>query len=343
MLTNTCIGIGTFGNLEFTKLAVQSVEDTTNKLVDFFLVVGKPEDEKTIEWLKSKNIPHSIHSSNRGFPASVNDIYDYAWGNKAAYDRYLKLPFNGGNCNLFVENGSKFTNYSYEDFCSLTWLNNQFKYDNLIIMGNDVLAYPYAIDNLIHVAETTDYDWVCPREVSVFTLLKAHPELKELFAGRELRITPEDLQKRPWEAFDEYKNDPSYCDIRFSQTHNMCLYKKSVFDKVGYIDVNFYPAYFEDNDLVKRALLTDLKSCTLNHTFYFHFWSRTINQETGGSNSKFFSLNSNFYIKKWGGPFLKETYSVPFNGESNFFNLGGIKIDSREREQEVINYWKETK
>jgi GT2 family glycosyltransferase len=210
-------------------------------------------------------------------------------------------------------------------------------------MGNDVLAYPYAIDNLIHVAETTDYDWVCPREVSVFTLLKAHPELKELFAGRELRITPEDLQKRPWEAFDEYKNDPSYCDIRFSQTHNMCLYKKSVFDKVGYIDVNFYPAYFEDNDLVKRALLTDLKSCTLNHTFYFHFWSRTINQETGGSNSKFFSLNSNFYIKKWGGPFLKETYSVPFNGESNFFNLGGIKIDSREREQEVINYWKETK
>ncbi len=297
---STLIGIVTFGNLSFTKLAVRSLRETiTRHPYDIFCVVGKPGDTETREWLEEEEIPHVVHDWNYGFPYSVNDIYDYAW----------------------KEND----------------------YANLVIMGNDVIAYPYAIDSLIHIADTTDYEWVCSKQYDVRGLTKDFPQTQRYFRGTNLIF--ENFDTRPWEAFKNYNEDTIIDSTTgLSDVHNLALFKRSIFDKVGYIDVNFYPAYYEDNDYVRRAIRADVKSCTAGNSFYFHFWSRTIHQETGGSTGRYFNLNRNFYITKWGGDFGEERYEVPFDGRTYELALG-LTLESvfclkdRSQEKEIVRVW----
>lgn len=99
-------------------------------------------------------------------------------------------------------------------------------------------------------------------------------------------------------------------------------------NKVGYTDVAFYPAYFVDNDYARRMVNAGVKACCLASARFFHFWSRTIHQESGGSNSGYFQNNSMYYRVKWGGNFGEETL-LPNN-----------LIDTRENEDTIIEYWK---
>jgi hypothetical protein len=103
--------------------------------------------------------------------------------------------------------------------------------------------------------------------------------------------------------------------------------------------------YYEDNDYVRRAIGADIQSCTVLNSYYFHFWSRTIHQGSGGSNSLYFNLNRNFYIIKWGGDFGQEKYDIPFNGKT--YKLGpGIEVPStvnlqdRSLEKDIVHMWR---
>ncbi len=297
------VGIVTYGNLEFTKMAVRSVWETVNSPFDLFLVVGKPGDKKTPAWLDSQGIQYTAHDANYGFPFSVNDIYDYAW----------------------VDND----------------------YRNLVIMGNDVIAYPYAIDSLIHVADTTDNVWVCAREYDVKTLCKEYPEAGKYFnIGSNYNFTKFD--ERPWEIAIEksewIKPEIETDDSGLSDVHNLALFTREVFEKIGYIDVNFYPAYYEDNDYVRRAVNAGVtNSCRVLNSIYFHFWSRTLHQGTGGSNPSYFHENRTFYMRKWGGDFGYELFDEPFNGEPYYLGdsilLPEFGIHSREDEYDIIDFW----
>ena len=232
--------------------------------------------------------------------------------------------------------------YSVNDIYDYAWKEND--YANLVIIGNDVVAYPHAIDSLIEVAETTDYDWVCSRQYDVKSLMKDYPQTKVYFRGTNLVF--ENFDSRPWEVFKGY-NDKVVVDkgSGLSDVHNLALFKKTIFDKVGYIDVNFYPAYYEDNDYVRRAIRAGVKSCTVTNSFYFHFWSRTIHQETGGSTNRYFSLNRNFYIIKWGGDFGQETYEIPFDNKT-YTLAPGLELEpvlylkDRTQEKDIARAWK---
>lgn len=278
----TLLGIVTFGNLEFTKLTVKSILETTKAPLDVFIVVGKPGDNETAEWVKAENIAHIIHDKNYGFPKSVNDIYDYAW----------------------VHND----------------------YDYLILAGNDIVAYPYAIDSLVNFATETDYEVISALQYDVRSLILEFPETQKNFEGPNCIIR--NFDDKPWEKFTGYSSVYSVGDMRLYDIQNLCLYKKSIFDKVGYTDVNFYPAYFIDNDYARRISLSTAKYCTLGNARFFHFWSRTKLQGSGGSTDHQFVNNQMYYSAKWGGVVGQET-RVP-----------NLKIDSRERELESIEFWR---
>lgn len=302
-MSKTLIGIVTFGNFRFTLEAIRSAVQTVKNDFEIFVVVGKPGDTQTLNFCKDNGIPHKVHTENLGFPASLNDIYDYGW---------------------------KENNFDY-----------------IVTMGNDVIAYPKAIDLLIITADEEDYDWVCSKEYDVRALVREHPELKSHFKGAALHATEQTFQSKPWEVFNGYDRHPyAILGPGMSDTHNLSLYSKSVFDAIGYIDVNFYPAYYEDNDYCRRGInAAKIKSCTVNNSFYFHFWSRTIHQEEGGSNHGFFRENRLFYLVKWGGDFGNEQWEVPFNGRhypltDDILLEPTINIQSREQEKDIINYWR---
>jgi GT2 family glycosyltransferase len=284
---NTLLGISTYGGIEFTKLAVKAALENTSRKLDLFIVVGKYDDEATIRYAEENNIPHVIHTSNWGFPKSVNDIYEYGW---VMHD-----------------------------------------YDNVIIMGNDVLPYPNAIDSLIDVAETTDYELICASEYDVRALCSEFPHVRKFFRGDNYIF--EQFDQEPWKEYPRYDEPLSIADPSIANVQNLCLYKRSVFEKIGYTDVNFYPAYYIDNDYARRAVNAQIKSCTLRNAVYFHFWSRTIKQGSGGSTNRQFDNNKSYYISKWGGDFGQETSLIPFNGQ------GSLGIHDRSHEQDTIKYW----
>jgi GT2 family glycosyltransferase len=78
-MSRTLIGISTFGNLPFTRLAVQSIRETAKKDVSVLIVVGKPDDLETREFADKHADLVIHHDRNYGFPASCNDVFDEAW------------------------------------------------------------------------------------------------------------------------------------------------------------------------------------------------------------------------------------------------------------------------
>jgi len=296
---HTMIGMVTYGNTSFTKMALESIFETTKQITnrDIVIIVGLPGDGETMGLASHYGIPHFTHSTNQGFPASLNDIYDYCWGER--------------------------------------------KTDNLIIVGNDVMAYPYAIDSLIEVAEDTDFEWVCSREYSVKAFIRDYPRSAKYFQGSKLLYRA--FNEKPWLLAKPYGETIVISKGGLSDVHNLALFKRSVFDKIGYIDVNFYPAYFEDNDYARRGANAEILSCTVLNSVYFHFWSRTIHQGKGSSDKQF-KRNSDFYKLKWGGSFGSETYSLPFNGHE--YSLAGVKmqpslnIQTRVGEDALIKHWR---
>lgn len=312
----TLIGIVTFGNLPFTQLTIDSIRERTTRPVDLFIVVGKPGDEETIRFLEARGIPFVFHGENQGFPASLNDIYDYAWGRPEPYD-------------------------------------------NLVIAGNDVVPYPGAIDALIEVAEGSDWEWVCSSQFDVKSLCEHYPNARQYFEGDTYvfnrwgkSLTQVDYWPavRPWDwhadkvppARPEGIQPDCIKDVR-----NLCLFKRSVFDKIGYADANFWPGgYFEDNDYCTRARKAGIRACGVAHSAYFHFWSRTIHQGSGSTTSRHFQNNARYYGMKWGGSFDHEAYDRPFEGHG--WNLGpedivlpgSLKISNRKDERRIIEYWR---
>src|SRR5688572_27959552 len=78
-MSRTLIGISTFGNLDFTRLAVRSIRETAKKDVSVLVVVGKPDDTETRDFAHEHADMVIQHDRNWGFPASCNDVLDAAW------------------------------------------------------------------------------------------------------------------------------------------------------------------------------------------------------------------------------------------------------------------------
>lgn len=326
------IGITSFGpgNLPFTKLAVHALRETIkgdcrrdNNMdgncdrhpngcpqVHIGVIIGMPGDIETMEWCKEQRFADSR----------------FHW---------LDHKTNRG----FAA--------SINDFYDRAFLPPRGDFDNLIIMGSDVIPYPGAVDALIECADTTDYEWICSSQYDTKSLCRDYVEARQFFTGD--RYLYSDFSARPWDlhlpsvlALKPSIVGNSMCDVR-----NLCLFKRSVFDKIGYADVNFWPsAYFEDNCYCRRAVLAGVKGCALPHSAYFHFWSRVMHQEASrkATHDRYFQANERYYHAKWGGPVGGEKFTVPFNGKALEIAPGviapsGIKIGSRLHEDAMIEMW----
>lgn len=284
-MSTTLIGISTFGNIEFTKLAVRSVRETATEDVKILIVVGKSDDYETLEYAQRCADFVIVHERNMGFPASCNDVFDAAW---------------------------KHGNFDY-----------------VILMGNDVIAYPGCIDGLIKMADTGKWDQVCGTQYDVQSLLRDHPQTSAYFTGPNYVFT--DFDSRPWEIHEpnlEYREEPG----ALKDIQNMTLYTKGAFDKLGYFDVNFWPnGYYSDNCYARRGVNAGVKGVGAPHCEFFHAWSRTIHQGPPRANNVYFDRNKAYYIAKYGGDFGNET------------NIPPQCIASRDKESEIINHWSNLK
>lgn len=308
-MSKTLIGIVSYGGISFLELALRSIQETTDK-VDVMVVIAKPGDSEMMDFLwkrKGTALHYAVqHDYNKGFPASVNDL--------------LETAFVKG---IYTVNDASQT------------------YDNLIIMGNDVVALPGSIDAMIKTAEETDYEMVCGSEFNSRFLVDNYPEARPFFEGENLIFT--DFSARPWELHKERRagiEPHARKDIR-----NFTLFKRSAFEKVGYADAGFVPnGYFEDLDYCLRCDKLGVSACGLLDAPFFHFWSRTIHQNANRDHGRFYRNNAWLYHEKWGGGWQQEKYDLPYHGDPYELEPGLIiqpelKIRSREQEAAIIEHF----
>lgn len=219
-------------------------------------------------------------------------------------------------------------------------------YDNLIIMGNDVVPMPGTIEAMIHCADSTDYEMVCGSEFNARFLVDHYPEARKFFHGDNLIFT--DWGARPWLLHKDSQvgvEPDTRKDIR-----NLTLFKRSSFEKVGYDDVNFWPnGYFADNDYGRRCDLLGVSACGLKEAAFFHFQSRTIHQSVQRDHGGYFNRNREYYRHKWHGtpgeekldwPFGGGVYRLPSPEDNQHIEVpNGMKISTREHEAACIDYW----
>lgn len=174
----------------------------------------------------------------------------------------------------------------------------QNKSDYILIINNDILFHPKAIDNLVLFAQD-------------------RPEYL-LWTGCEwpdMRT----LSQATWDnSFDQHP-------------HFSCfMITTRTVDTVGYFDENLQGAYFEDNDYHTRLLLSGHKAAKTTTARFYHYGSRTANidDRLRAINKANYQKNRKYLEKKWGLDFhgqgfhppeaiLKKVYSHPFNKPQN--------------------------
>lgn len=202
--------------------------------------------------------------------------------------------------------------YAYNDAMDYALTDN----DSLLLWcGNDIVLRPNSIDWMVKAITETDYEMFCGNEILNKEILEVNPDAYKQFSYKF--------------GFDE----PQYTELKYGaggMNHSCLIRKKSVLDKVGYYDVNYYPAYFEDNDYARRCDLLGIKYGTVESALFYHFWSRSINE--GGLrqlNNARFEKNRAYYVMKWGGLPRQDVYDKPFG-------TAPVKISNRYYEKELL-------
>lgn len=210
----------------------------------------------------------------------------------------------------------------------------------IIWMGNDVALYPEALYTLLEAAAyAPDFDYIGGNEVTVSQFVSKYPQWAHKFDGERLL----DFDFEPWlihqadlpplphrPSVDEVESVPGF--------HNFGLMRRSYFDKVGYADVGFFPAYYSDIDIVRRGQLAGLRFGASKDARYFHFHGRTAAEVHGQeTHRRYFALNEGYYKAKWGGLLGQETHAVPFAGQPT-----NTHPQKRDEEEKVIEWWRWT-
>lgn len=215
-------------------------------------------------------------------------------------------------------------------------------YDNLIIMGNDVIPMDGAVEAMVKCADESEFEMVCGSEFNSRFLYDNYPEARKFFHGENLIFN--DFEACPWLLHKDRQSgiEPhARKDIR-----NFTLFKRAAFEKAGYADVGFWSnGYYEDLDACRRLDRTNVSACGLKDAPFFHLWSRTIHQGENRDHGKLFRQNEHLYREKWGGLWNAETYELPYHGDPYELAPGiilqpDLKISTRDQEDAIINFWR---
>lgn len=161
------------------------------------------------------------------------------------------------------------------------------------------------------------YNMGCSASWNYF--LKTYPDDICLIVNDDLEFYPDTLEKII-NTYNQKKEDKDiglfFPDHGAHSIFSCFIVSKSCVERVGYFDEEFYPAYYEDNDYVRRFDMQKMKVCSAENCGYIHHKSSTISAYTAEqhrNHSQTFNKNADYYARKWGGPPHHETFMTPFN------------------------------
>lgn len=144
-----------------------------------------------------------------------------------------------------------------------------------------------------------------------------------LTSGNTVLVVNDDVTLNPT-AFESVEAHKSDAHIVVAAGFEAFCMTAAVRELVGRFDSTFFPAYYEDNDYVRRAKLKGIGVKHLGHEIVSaHVGSATIK---GG-----FPVNSHashlYYQRKWGGSPGRETRGFPVHLDDEYHRLLGTPTD----------------
>lgn len=168
--------------------------------------------------------------------------------------------------------------------------------DYVIICNDDILFSPDTIDAMIEQYE------------------KLHD------SDNVVMVTPNNIKLEladPYDILNHVRPDDPFT---YSEHPNFScfLIAPDFFELLGTFDHNFNPAWYEDNDMHRRAMLLGYKLIMTTAAPQVHFGG--VSTSMLPDNQRSSGASEAYYIKKWGGipyshplPAIKEHYPTPYN------------------------------
>ncbi len=151
-------------------------------------------------------------------------------------------------------------------------------------------------------ADGCDYALLCNDDIlfspdCIDALVRVHQDLNE--KENVVMVTPNNIMMEvpTPEAILEYQL-PEGTPVTWSEHPNFScfLVARDYFEKVGFFDENFVPAWYEDNDSHYRSILLGYKEICTNAAPMIHYGgvatSKMVNPNSADSHA--------YYIRKWG-------------------------------------------
>jgi len=138
-----------------------------------------------------------------------------------------------------------------------------------------------------------------------------------LIAGSDIKFMPGSLALLD----DVYEKNPDAAMV-FGDGYNVFLMTPQAVERIGYLDENFYPAYYEDCDHWRRGVLSGVKLVGVPGFKHVHGeegdphgGSSTVRSdpELRRKNGITTQNNHSYYVRKWGGSPASETFAKPYN------------------------------
>jgi len=155
-------------------------------------------------------------------------------------------------------------------------------------------------------------------------------ENDDYYAAGSQEIENIDLQQEELNTLaDCFKNDV----ISYNSFYIPCImFKKEIFDIVGWFDENFKTGTYEDSDFIERCIQNDVKFAQIFNSIVCHVFGQTSRQCARAD------INKKYFEEKWDG---KERKTVPifYNkiGYDDIYRSGKIKNDIIKKELENLN------
>lgn len=228
--------------------------------------------------------------------------------------------------------------------CSKSWnygIRDAFErgFDYVLVLNNDVVLHPDAIDRLVDRFEQAkeNKSLVRPESPLFSSGSPASPAVEAAsvsqpdIAIRTIResevlamVTMLDVRGESVEGNVERPDKMLSLDKSdVPEAEHPCfsgfMINRACWDRVGEFDEGFDPAYFEDNDYHHRINLAGMKAIVYPPAMFYHFGSKT---QTEGlppdpGRHRRFEANRAYFVEKWGGQPGMETYKRPFDNPAN--------------------------
>lgn len=175
------------------------------------------------------------------------------------------------------------------------------KGEYVLLLNNDTNIYEDLLQALLNIIDKD------PKIFSVCSqMIQYHNPTFIDDAGDEYNLLGWAYKRGDGQAVDTYNK----VERVFSACAGAALYRKSIFEEIGYFDENFF-AYMEDVDISYRALIHGYKNMYCPEAKVLHIGSATSGSKYNAFKVRLAARN-NIYVPYKNMPFLQLIINMPF-------------------------------